>query len=80
MHLPSVIIYTKNDCPWCVKVEEFLKQNKIPFEERNAQDNPKYLAEVVSKSGGYGVPVTDIDGTIIIGFNPKRLKEALKLP
>jgi glutaredoxin-like YruB-family protein len=77
--MPDVIVYTKNDCPWCVKVEDFLKQNGVKFEERNAQGNPAFAQEVFSKSGGYGVPVTDIDGTIIIGFNVKKLKEALKL-
>jgi glutaredoxin-like YruB-family protein len=73
------IVYTKNDCPWCVKVEELLKQNNIDFEERNAQLNPKYAEEVKQKSGGYGVPVTDINGVIIIGFNVKKIKEALKI-
>ena len=77
--MAKVIVYTKNDCPWCLKVEDFLKQNNIEFEERNAQANPAYAQEVVQRSGGAAVPVTDIDGTIIIGFNPKRLKETLRL-
>lgn len=73
------IVYSTNNCPWCVKVKEFFTQNKIDFEERNAQLNPKYAEELLNKSGGYSVPVIDIDGTIIIGFNVKKLKEALKL-
>jgi len=73
------IIYTKNDCPWCVKLEDFLRQNNIEFEERNAQANPDYAKEVKAKSGGFAVPVADIGGTIIIGFNPKKIKEALKI-
>lgn len=77
--MAKVIVYTKNDCPWCVKVEDFLRQNKIGFEERNAQGNAIFAKEVQAKSGGFAVPVTDIDGTIIIGFNPKRIKEALKI-
>jgi glutaredoxin len=77
--MPNVIVYTKKDCPWCLKVEDFLKQNNVKFVERNAQGNPAFAAEVLAKSGGYGVPVTDIDGTIIIGFDVKRLKEELKL-
>lgn len=74
------IVYSTSECPWCVKVKEFFVQNNIDFEERNAQLNPKYAEELLTKSGGYAVPVTDIDGTIIIGFNVKKLKEALKLP
>ncbi len=75
----NVIVYSTTHCPWCVKVKDFLKQNGIEYEERNAQENPEYAKEVQAKSGGLAVPVTDIDGTIIIGFNVKKLKEALKL-
>ncbi len=77
--MSKVIVYSTTVCPWCVKVKEFLKQNKIEYEERNAQENPEYAHEVMAKSGGMAVPVTDIDGTIIVGFNVKKLKEALKL-
>ncbi|MFN7990686.1 MAG: glutaredoxin family protein [Candidatus Micrarchaeia archaeon] len=77
--MAKVIVYSTTVCPWCVKVKEFLKQNKIEYEERNAQENPEYASEVMKKSGGFAVPVTDIDGTIIIGFNPKKIKETLKL-
>lgn len=73
------IVYSTSSCPWCVKAKEFLQQNKIDYEERNAQENPKYAEELFQKSGGYGVPVIDIDGTIIIGFNVNKLKEVLKL-
>jgi glutaredoxin-like YruB-family protein len=77
--MAKIIVYAKNDCPWCVKVEDFLRQNNIAFEERNAGENPEFAQEVMRKSGGAAVPVTDIDGTIIIGFNPKKLKGALGL-
>jgi len=77
--MAKVIVYTKNDCPWCVKAEDYLRQNDIPFEERNAQKNPEFAQEVIKKSGGAAVPVIEIDGTIILGFNVKRIKEALKL-
>jgi len=75
----TVIVYSTSHCPWCVKLKDFLKQNNVQFEERNAETNPEYAKEVLTKSGGYAVPVTDIDGTIIIGFNVKKMKELLKL-
>jgi len=77
--MAKVIVYTKDDCTWCVKVEDFLRQNNIAFEERNAQRNPAFAQEVVQKSGGAAVPITEIDGIIIHGFNLKRLREVLKL-
>ncbi|MFH1785126.1 MAG: glutaredoxin family protein [Candidatus Micrarchaeota archaeon] len=73
------IVYSTTECPWCVKVKEFFKENNVEYEERNAQENPKYAEELFQKSGGYAVPVTDVGGTIIIGFNVNKLKEALKL-
>ncbi len=75
----NVIVYSTSSCPWCVKVKDFLSENNIEFEERNAQENPKYAVELQEKSGGLAVPVTDIDGTVIIGFNVPKLKEALKI-
>jgi glutaredoxin-like YruB-family protein len=77
--MAKVIVYTKDDCPWCVKAEEFLRQNKILFEERNAQHNMAFAEEMVRKSGGAAVPVIDVGGTIVTGFNVRKLKEALKL-
>ena len=75
----AVIVYSTTHCPWCVKLKDFLTENNVDFEERNAQENPQYAAELQQKSGGLAVPVTDVDGTIIIGFNVPKLKEALKL-
>ena len=73
----NVIVYSTNSCPWCVKAKDFLKQNNVKYEERNAQENPKYAEELFEKSGGGSVPVLDINGTIIIGFNPKKIKDTL---
>ena len=77
--MAKVIVYSTTVCSWCVKAKDFLKQNGIEYEERNAQENPDYASEVLQKSGGMAVPVIDVDGTIIVGFNVKKLKEALKL-
>lgn len=73
----SVIVYSTSVCLWCVKVKDFLKQNSIAFEERNVKENPAYAQELLQKSGGAMLPVTDIDGTIIVGFNPKKIREAM---
>ncbi|MBN1170230.1 glutaredoxin family protein [Candidatus Micrarchaeota archaeon] len=74
-----VIVYSTTHCPWCVKLKDFLKQNNIQFEERNANENHDYAAELQQKSGGLAVPVTDVNGKIIVGFNVPKLKEALKI-
>lgn len=73
----KVIVYSSDYCPWCVKVKEFLVENKVKFEERNVQQNPAYGNELIEKTGQTGIPVIEIDGKIIIGFNVPALKDAL---
>ena len=75
----KVIIYTTSTCPWCMKTKEFMKDQKIKYEEVNVTENPKRRNEVFEKSGQMGVPVTDIEGTIIIGYDRTGIKKALGL-
>jgi len=77
--MAKVTVYSTQSCPWCVKAKEFLKQNKIKFEDKDVSENDKAREEMVKKSGQMGVPVLDIDGEIIIGFDVERIKEALKI-
>ena len=76
--MTPVLIYTTSTCPWCVKTKEFLKQNKISYKEINVVGNVKAQREMVQKSGQMGVPVLDIDGTIVVGFDTMAIKSALK--
>jgi glutaredoxin 3 len=77
--MPKVTVYSTQTCPWCVKTKEFLSENKIKFEEVNVAADQKAAQEMFRKSGQMGVPVTDIDGEIIVGFDKNALKKALKL-
>ena len=74
-----VIVYSTKTCPWCKKTKEFLKANKIPFTSKDVGTNQKYATEMIEKSGQQGVPVTDINGKIIVGFKEGELKRALGL-
>lgn len=75
----TVTVYSTSSCPWCVKAKDFLKQNKIEFREVNVGEDPDGLKEMEEKSGQRGVPVLDINGTIIVGFDRDAIKAALKL-
>jgi len=77
--MAKVTVYSTTTCPWCVKAKEFLKQNKIKFEDKNVAEDDKARNEMIKKTGQMGVPVIDINGEIIIGFDVERIKEALKL-
>ena len=75
----KVKVYSTQTCPWCHKVKDFLKQNKIKFEDIDVGSNRKAGQEMIEKSGQMGVPVIDIDGKIIVGFDEEQLKKTLKI-
>jgi glutaredoxin 3 len=61
----GVIIYTKPGCPYCAKAREYYTERGIPFEDRNAQDNPVYRREMLEITGGdRTVPVIVEDGKL----------------
>jgi glutaredoxin-like YruB-family protein len=77
--MAKVTVYSTSWCPWCDRVKTFLKEKKIPFKDINVENNPEAAQEMANKSGQMGVPVLDIDGKIIVGFNEPEIRKALKL-
>jgi glutaredoxin 3 len=74
-----VIIYGTPTCPYCVKAKQFLKENQVAFGDFDVSSNRAAADEMARKSGQMGVPVLDIDGEIIVGFDKERIKAALGL-
>lgn len=70
-------VYTTNACPWCVKAKQYLKSKDMVFEELNVQTDMTAREEMVTKSRQMGVPVLDINGTVIIGFDKSAIDTAL---
>jgi glutaredoxin-like YruB-family protein len=70
-------VYTTNTCPWCDKAKSYLKSKGVSFEELNGQDDMVAREEMVKKSKQMGVPVLDINGNIIIGFDRPAIDSAL---
>jgi len=70
-------VYSTPTCPYCAMLREFLRHNKIEFEEIDIAANRDAALEVIAKSGQRSVPIIDIDGTIIIGYNEAAIKERL---
>lgn len=58
-------------------LKEFLKRHNIEFEEIDVAANREAAVEMIVKSGQIGVPVVDIDGTIIVGYNEVAIRERL---
>lgn len=71
-------IYTTPTCPWCRKTKEWLKAKKIPYQEIDVAADQKAAEEMIKKSGQGGVPVLDIGGKIVVGFDPEGVQKALK--
>ena len=77
--MSKVKIYSTPSCTYCKQLKEYLTENKIEFEDINVAENQNAANEMIQKSGQMGVPVSDIDGQIIIGFDKERIKKALHL-
>ena len=73
----DVNVYTTPICPWCKRVKDFLSAKGVPFTEINVAGNQEAAQEMIRKSGQMGVPVTDVDGRIIVGFDRDALENAL---
>ncbi len=75
----KTIVYSTPTCFYCVRAKQFLKDNNIFFEQYDVSVDQEKAEEMIQKSGQMGVPVLDIEGEIIIGFDKERIKQALEL-
>lgn len=75
----KVTVYSTPECPWCKKVKAFLKENKVKFTTKDVASDTKAAQHMIKISEQQGVPVTDVDGTIVIGFDESKLKKLLHL-
>jgi|YNPNPStandDraft_1061719.scaffolds.fasta_scaffold12342_6 glutaredoxin 3 len=77
-HTSQVTIYVTSWCPACRMAIDFFKKEGIPHVVKDIEKNPAYLDEMIQKAGGNrGVPVIDVNGKILLGFNPYIIKEML---
>lgn len=75
----NVKVYSTTRCPWCHTVKDFLTKNNIEFEDINVETDKAAAQEMINKSGQSGVPVLDIEGTIIVGYNEPAIRKALNI-
>ncbi|MDD5068690.1 MAG: glutaredoxin family protein [Candidatus Pacebacteria bacterium] len=77
--MKDVIIYSTPTCHFCHMAKDFFNANGVKFTDKNAASDMTARKEAVEKSGQMGVPVIDIGGKIIVGFNEPELRKALSL-
>ena len=72
-----IIIYGTSACPYCIKAKQYFKENGIEFEDIDISTQPDKVKEMFAKSNQMGVPVLDINGQIIVGFDKDKIDAAL---
>ncbi len=77
--MAKIIVYSTPVCPYCNMAKDFLKQNKLAFQEIDVSKDQKAAEHMVAVSGQMGVPVLEIGKDIIVGFDVAKIKKALNL-
>ncbi|MDF1569873.1 MAG: Uxx-star family glutaredoxin-like (seleno)protein [Spirochaetaceae bacterium] len=74
----AVTIYTTPSCSYCTVAKRYFKENRVPFTEYDVSRDQRRADEMVRKSGQMGVPVIDINGKVIVGFNKPEIERNLR--
>ncbi len=75
----SIKVYSTKTCPYCVNLKEYLDEKGVKYEYIDVGEDKEAAKEMIEKSGQMGVPVTDINGEIIIGFDKPKINELLEI-
>lgn len=76
---PKVRVFTTVSCPYCYTLMEFFKEKGIEFEEIDVSKDEKAKEEMIKKSGKLEVPILEIDGEIVVGFDKERICKLLNI-
>ncbi len=77
--MKKVKVYTTPTCVYCVTLKKFLEEKEVEFEEVDVSQDKEAADYMVDKTGQMGVPVTEIDGEMIIGFDRDKISKLLNL-
>jgi glutaredoxin 3 len=75
----SVTVYSTPTCPYCVMVKQYLTRQGVAFRDVDVSRDITAARDMVQRSGQMGVPVVDIDGQMVIGFDRIRINQMLGL-
>ena len=77
--MADLTIYTNPTCVYCKAAKDFFKEHNIEYVEKNVAEDEQARDYMVEKSGQMGVPVIDIKGNIVVGFDEAKLSELLEI-
>ncbi len=75
----KVKLYSTPSCTYCHTLKEFLKEHQVKFEEIDVSRDKKAMNEMIEKSGKIEVPVVEINGEIVAGFDREQIVKLLKI-
>lgn len=76
--MANVKIYSTPTCPWCKKAKAYMEEKGIAYTSIDVSSDEAAQKEMIEKSGQMGVPVIDVDGKLIIGFDVKELDKTFE--
>jgi len=77
MSKTPIIVYSATWCGFCHMAKDYFDKQGIAYEDRDVESDPQFATEAVTKSGQRGIPVIDIDGEIIVGFDRPKIDAAI---
>ena len=75
----QVTVYSTPTCPFCKKLKTFLNEQRIKFVDIDVAADDVKAKEMIAKTNQMGVPVIEIDGNCIVGFQEEKIRKALNL-
>lgn len=76
---PSVTVYSTPTCVYCNQLKAYLRKHRVRFSDVDVAADPNAARDLQNRTGQTGVPQTDIDGEIIVGFDKPRINELLQI-
>lgn len=75
--MSKTVIYSTPTCPYCIRVKKYLEDMGVSFENYDVSSDQEKLKEMMEKSKQMGVPVVEINGKVIVGFNKKKIDDEI---
>lgn len=73
-----ITVYSTTWCGFCHTAKQYFDKLGVKYEDKDVEKDPAAATEAIQKSGQMGVPVIDIDGTVILGFDKSRIDATLR--
>ncbi len=75
----QVLVFSTPSCPWCVRAKAYLRERQVPFRDVDVSRDAAAARDLVRRTGQMGVPVIEIDGRSIVGFDRTQIDRLLGL-